>query len=294
MLQKPDQSWKEELYYLNRDNLESRRLDLQHGIWTESLEYALHPKVRAELPPNPVIVDVGTGTGVWLLDVAATFHGHGQFFGFDISDAQYPAPDTLPSNVHLGLGDIRKPFPEHLLGTFDVVHCRLLVLAMNSESEWAAAACNLRTLLKPGGWLQWEELDPMQRQVLRGRSVAQTQTRWLQHGFDHLIQMTGERTVNVPGKLLSGIHRAGFSPVARDVVSTDRIPEMRHKITVNETGVVLGVSKQQAAAGAPGAWTLEQVNEVVDHMLEEARAGAYVNVHIHCIFARNPDTRGKM
>jgi hypothetical protein len=49
-------------YRLNRDLVASTRLNLQHYIWKESMEYVLHPSIS--LPDSDVfIADIGTGTG---------------------------------------------------------------------------------------------------------------------------------------------------------------------------------------------------------------------------------------
>jgi hypothetical protein len=45
-----------------------------------------------------------------------------------------------------------------MVETFDVVHIRLLVLGL-PQGSWDLACKNLFRLLKPGGWLQWEEGD---------------------------------------------------------------------------------------------------------------------------------------
>lgn len=47
--------------------------------------------------------------------------------GFDISTAQFPQKEALPSNVMLEEFDIYASIPERLVGRFDVVHVQLLV-----------------------------------------------------------------------------------------------------------------------------------------------------------------------
>jgi hypothetical protein len=42
--------------------------------------------------------------------------------------------------------------------TFDVIHLRLLVLGL-PRNTWKLACENILSLLKPGGWVQWEEAD---------------------------------------------------------------------------------------------------------------------------------------
>lgn len=42
--------------------------------------------------------------------------------------------------------------------TFDVIHLRLLILGL-PRNTWKTACENIFALLKPGGWVQWEEAD---------------------------------------------------------------------------------------------------------------------------------------
>jgi hypothetical protein len=62
--------------------------------------------------------------------------------------------------VQLEVLDASKPLPEELRGQFDVVHIRLLQsVILNDDPGWVISHC--KELLKPGGYLQWEEFDPM-------------------------------------------------------------------------------------------------------------------------------------
>ena len=53
-----------------------------------------------------------------------------QFTGFDISAAQFPPPEALPSNVTLKQRDIYAPVPAEDQAAFDIVHVRLLTAAI--------------------------------------------------------------------------------------------------------------------------------------------------------------------
>jgi hypothetical protein len=50
------------------------------------------------------------------------------------------------------------PFPDAELAQYDVVHARLLIYALKS-AEWVKVTSNLSTLLKPGGYLFWEDTN---------------------------------------------------------------------------------------------------------------------------------------
>jgi methylase of polypeptide subunit release factors len=58
-------------YGLTRNARESARLNEQHKVWATNIGFLLHPRVVATLPEDALIADVGTGTGAWMLDLAA-------------------------------------------------------------------------------------------------------------------------------------------------------------------------------------------------------------------------------
>lgn len=145
-------------YKLRRDNRESLRLTTQHYCLTERQGWLLHPDIGAALSKiqNPQIVDVATGTGIWAIDAARSYPS-ASVTGLDISDAQYPPTWTWPQNLDFGILDLLGDIPSHLEGKFDIVHCRLL-LAAGPNVDKSIFIERFSKLLKPGGWLQWDEL----------------------------------------------------------------------------------------------------------------------------------------
>ncbi|KAL8847246.1 MAG: hypothetical protein Q9221_007702 [Calogaya cf. arnoldii] len=55
--------------------------------------------------------------------------------------------------------DIFKPPPAEHIGTFDIVHIRHVQLVIK-DNDAAPVVKNLRALLRPGGYLQWDEVNP--------------------------------------------------------------------------------------------------------------------------------------
>ncbi|KAL2859776.1 uncharacterized protein BJX67DRAFT_386642 [Aspergillus lucknowensis] len=75
-----------------------------------------------------------------------------------MSPASFPAPGTHPENFRYSVYNILEPVPEELRGRYDLVHVRLLVAALG-KGDVDTAVRNLVLLLRPGGWIQWEDLD---------------------------------------------------------------------------------------------------------------------------------------
>ena len=151
-------------YILDRRHLATARLNLQYFLWQRILKFTIHPSVR--LPPAPNIADVATGTGLWMLD-AAQERPNARLHGYDVDTTQAPAPGWLPANARIDRWDIFQDPPAQALGSYDLVHVRLLVLVL-SGLDPRPVIRRLSSLLKPGGWLQWEDLDCIHMHVKRG------------------------------------------------------------------------------------------------------------------------------
>ena len=200
------------------------RLNLQYFLWKEALGFNLHPSIP--LPKNNVkIADVGSGTAIWLLDVARE-QPSAQLYGFDINIAQAPPKQWLPPNVALRVWNVFDEVPEDMIGHFDVVHARLFLLVVE-KSDPKAVLEKFRKLLKPGGYLQWDELDYMNSSIvavnpspatavmqeLRDFAYSQGKFNWtvrlaeaamdvgfesaLQYHFDSKVELARAETENI-------------------------------------------------------------------------------------------------
>ncbi|KAI0812859.1 S-adenosyl-L-methionine-dependent methyltransferase [Xylaria sp. FL0064] len=144
-------------YVFTRDYIDRNRINLQHYQWVNLFGYHLHPHIP---PPGPQhrIADVGTGTGLWLMDLSARLPETVRLDGLDVSlEATTPA-EWVPSNVSFREWNIKQEPPEDLIGQYDVVHLRLLIFVL-LDDEIPAVLQKLIKLLKPGGYLQWDESD---------------------------------------------------------------------------------------------------------------------------------------
>ncbi|KAF9883356.1 hypothetical protein FE257_003572 [Aspergillus nanangensis] len=144
-------------YAFGRDQQESERLDAQHKLLSKITDNTL---IDPSIPPKNVlsVADIGTGTGIWLTDVSQVLDKTNTscyYHGFDISADQFP---KSPGNIEFSVQDITLPFPKEHWNRYDMVHVRLLVVALE-ESDYKTAISNISSILKPGGFVQWEEID---------------------------------------------------------------------------------------------------------------------------------------
>ncbi|KAK6443606.1 hypothetical protein LTR95_000433 [Oleoguttula sp. CCFEE 5521] len=236
-------------YHLTRDTAESSRLEAQHEVWKTNVGYLIHPRIAETLPQRDVLVgDVGTGTGAWLLDVARQPNAQNwNFHGLDLSAAQFP---PIPSsNIRFSTLNILDPVPADLEGKFDVLHLRILVMGLPTGT-WVTAATNLRKLLKPGGWLQWEEArfgDLVTLQTDLSHSALRTSSEALYHSIRAAVVSRGvalDEIASLEGFVGSG----GFEDVRLDLLGSDRVLETRKGFSLAVAGAFRGMIKMLASA----------------------------------------------
>jgi SAM-dependent methyltransferase len=130
--------------------------DLEHDF-VKTLCYG--DKFHSSIPVvRRNVADVGGGNGQWLLDLAENTPKHlkDDYVVFDISSAHFPhdSPDGVLFETH----DVRQPFSSHFHRHFDVVHVRFLADHLRKD-QLGTVLNNIIQIIKPGGYLQWQELD---------------------------------------------------------------------------------------------------------------------------------------
>jgi len=155
-------------YVLGRDIYGSTRLDAQHLLWKLYNGYTLHPDIP--ISAGMKIAEIGTGTGMWLLDLSSQLPSAVQLDGYDVSDDQFPHGSALPANVTMRTLDAFGDVPTHLIEQYDVVHLRFWCCVVKNNDP-APLIQHAARLLKPGGYLQWEDAH-LGETIIRGEDAV--------------------------------------------------------------------------------------------------------------------------
>jgi len=135
-------------YMLPNDETELDREDMKHHEWMVITECRLH---LAPIGPNPQrILDVGTGTGIWAMQVAECYPG-AEVIGTDISPVQ---PKWVPPNLTFEIDDLEAEWL-YRPGSFDLINVRFMFLAVK---DFPALLAQAYRSLKPGGYVELSEL----------------------------------------------------------------------------------------------------------------------------------------
>jgi hypothetical protein len=214
-------------------------------------------------------------------DLASISPATYSFHGFDISDEQFLPTESLPDNVKLGFIDFKKPIPEELQGTFDLVNVRLIIISMGPLSVWQETLNNILTLLKPGGCISWTDGNFLVARGFRGASESSTAGHALTAGQVKMNNTLRDRFGFSFPDFGDLFRSAGLREVEEDVISTDRLVEQRREFTEIGVGAVFGGLMNLSKAGEPGYWSAEEVGERKQEALRDMESGAYLRWDIH-------------
>jgi SAM-dependent methyltransferase len=117
--------------------------------------------------PGAQVLDAGTGTGVWMIELASHFPT-ASFLGIDLDNRLFLSRPAVPPNVRVekvnvvtelqakidGEGGEEAPWKDR----FDLVHQRLMLAAL-TRAQWRETLRKYYDVLKPGGWIQCGEMD---------------------------------------------------------------------------------------------------------------------------------------
>ena len=233
-----------EYYVLNRNYAATTRLNSQHLLWKFELGWCLHPSLQPPIPSTFTtrldrhasnvrpsdendgllaahvdtfrVADLATGTAIWALDIVHSL-SWARVDCFDIDLQQCPPAEWLPHNVTVRKWDIFSDLAPELEGLYDVVHIRLLLLVIENNDPRPLLKNALR-MLKKGGYLQWDELDPWKAYTV----VVEKQLGGeAERTFQKKQELTDMSTLKWVLDLHSIIDEVGFENVRRHAISCD-------------------------------------------------------------------------
>ncbi|CZR61392.1 uncharacterized protein PAC_11288 [Phialocephala subalpina] len=149
---------------LGQDDQEIQRLTAQHKIMSSCYEKLILAPIDLS-KPGLRILDSACADGLWLRAVQPSIASPHTLVGTDINPNFFPS--SPPPQIEHQAQDITKPWPADWANIFDLVHSRLGLGACGPFGVENSVK-NMIALVKPGGWIQLDEMDLVGEQNLPG------------------------------------------------------------------------------------------------------------------------------
>jgi SAM-dependent methyltransferase len=156
-------------YPLPNDETELDREDMKHHEWMLITDFRHH---LAPIGPNPQrILDIGTGTGIWAMQVAELYPS-AEVIGTDISPVQ---PKWVPPNLTFEVDDLDEEWL-YRPNSHDLIHLRFMFI---SVKDWPSMLAQAYRTLKPGGYIELSDLATLPVATNPDYPQPVTIPRWL-------------------------------------------------------------------------------------------------------------------
>ncbi|KAL8939849.1 MAG: hypothetical protein Q9216_003137 [Gyalolechia sp. 2 TL-2023] len=130
-------------YWGPNDEIHNDQQDIAHHAWKLALDNQLY---KAPVKNPDRILDVGTGTGIWAIEMAEEFP-NAQVVGTDLSPIQ---PTWVPPNCMFEVDNVTAEWTFRK-NSFDFIHSREM---FGSIADWDDYFRQCYLHLKPGGWVE--------------------------------------------------------------------------------------------------------------------------------------------
>ncbi|GKT51228.1 secondary metabolism regulator LAE1 [Colletotrichum spaethianum] len=208
--------FREGRYNFPNDELEQEREDMKHAMVKLLCNQKLNFAPLGECPQQ--ILDMGTGTGTWAIESmprnssqeVGDQYPSATVLGVDLSPIQ---PEWVPPNVKFEVDDVESPWL-YPANHFDYIHSRHTVMAIK---DWGALFQRAFEHLKPGGWIELQEIHHFPLSANNAVSAAHPVAQYWGHVVQGLSNLGVDLNAAAGDRLPNMMREAGFINVTERV-----------------------------------------------------------------------------
>ncbi|KAH7356785.1 putative Trans-aconitate 2-methyltransferase [Rhexocercosporidium sp. MPI-PUGE-AT-0058] len=258
-------------YLYPNDETETDRLNKQHAMLKHAFKGRNH---FAPLTKPQRILDIGTGTGIWAIEMADEEFPNAQFHGTDLSPIQ---PETVPENVHFFIDDASEEDWAVEPASFDYIHTRVLLGSFESFRDIIRRSFYYT---KPGGYMESQEILPTPFCDDNTMPDDWPFLEWTKY-YDQATTMAN-RPVRIAHKLKRWYEEAGFVDVQEKIF---RMPI--NPWTKDKHAKALGKMSEANLLDGLGAFTVAPFSRMFGWNMTEIEV--YL-VNVYVVWGRKPKT----
>lgn len=232
------------------------------------------------------ILDIGTGTGMWAIDVADLFP-NAKVIGTDLSPIQ---PANVPPNVFFEISDCTEDDWGFKLGSFDLIHTSFMIGSLPSFFDLVMRS--KRYLKRGTGWLECMDLDigPFCDDGTMPPDWPVVQLA--QYCYEASQSVVPPRPLDTTKSIVEWMQRAGYVDVHERIDKVPCNPWPKHPFLKQlgrdwERQLLMGFSGwSYKPLGERGlGWTRDRIEVFlidVRKALKNRYVHAYVKIHVVC------------
>ncbi|KAA8575462.1 hypothetical protein MFRU_002g00730 [Monilinia fructicola] len=276
-----------EKYPFPCDEDEKDRYDIFHKFFQVAMGGVLHSK-NTKFTKNfdgPRILDLGTGTGIWAIDMADEYGsngGTGEVLGLDIARIQ---PFSIPHNLQFWQRDIESPWFGLEVESWDMIHIRML---SGGVVSWPALYQKVWRYLKPQyGRLEQVEIDFTPRTDFGQIPADSALAIWIKKIFDATYR--NHRPLAYNPETRGMLEKQGFVDIQEEVIKIPLNPwpeDPREKDIARWYNLALTQGLEAMTLGPlvrMSGWTKDEVTRLLTEVRRDIcsrKIRAYNNLHI--------------
>ncbi|XDG07668.1 hypothetical protein ABKA04_007283 [Annulohypoxylon sp. FPYF3050] len=278
--------FREGRYNFPNDDVEQEREDMKHAM-VKMLCQKLH---FAPLDNPHEILDLGTGTGIWAIEMGDTYPS-ANVLGIDLSPIQ---PQWVPPNVRFMVDDVESPWL-HPKDHFDYIHSRHMIMAIK---DWDKLLRTSYDHLKPGGWLELQEIHHYPMSTNNTLASDHPVAQYWQYVDQGLINLGVSFRTSNEGRIAAAMRECGYVNVTERVfhIPIGTWPKNKTLKSVGLYWKTILLDGIQAIALGPMTRGLHWRREQVEALLVSVRKGYHDNslllyMPLVCVYGQKPESQ---